>query len=92
MAYRVELSTSAGKELRKLKKRIQPRIMKSIGERISALAENPRPPGVEKVEGHDNLWRVRAGKDYRIVYTVEDDVLLVVVVKVGHRREVYRGI
>ena len=92
MAYRVELSTSAGKELRKLKKRIQPRIMKSIGERISALAENPRPPGVEKVEGHDNLWRVRAGKDYRIVYTVKDDVLLVVVVRVGHRREVYRGI
>ena len=92
MAYRVELSTSAGKELRRLKKRIQPRILKSIGERISALAENPRPPGVEKVEGHDNLWRVRADKDYRIVYTVEDDVLLVVVVRVGHRREVYRGI
>ena len=51
-----------------------------------------RPPGVEKVEGHDNLWRARADKDYRIVYTVEDDVLLVVVVRVGHRREVYRGI
>ncbi len=48
MAYRAELSTSAGKELRKLKKRIQPRIMKSIGERIGALAEDPRPPGVER--------------------------------------------
>ncbi len=90
MSYRVELSTSAGKELRKLKKRIQPRIMKSIGERISALAEDPRPPGVEKIEGEDNLWRVRADKDYRIVYTIEDEVLLVVVVRIGHRREVYR--
>ena len=55
MAYRVDLSTAAAKELGKLKKRIQPRIMKSIGERISALVENPRPPSVEKVEGHNNL-------------------------------------
>lgn len=92
MAYRVKFATSAAKELRKLRKRIQPRLMKSIGERIDALAEEPRPPGVEKVEGYDDLWRVRADKDYRIVYTVEDDVLLVVVVKIGHRREVYRGV
>lgn len=90
MAYRVELSTSAGRELRKLRKRIQPKQMKGIGERISALADDPRPPGMEKVEGGDNLWRVRAG-DYRIVYTIEDEILLVVIVKVGHRREVYRG-
>ena len=90
MAYRVELSTSASRELRKLEKRIQPKLMRGIGGRISALAEDPRPPGVEKVEGHDDLWRVRSG-DYRIVYAVEDDVLLVVVVKIGHRREVYRG-
>jgi mRNA interferase RelE/StbE len=92
LAYRVELATSAAKELRELKKRIQPRLMESIGERIDALAEDPRPPGVEKIEGHDDLWRVRAGKDYRIVYTVEDDVLLVVVAKIGHRREVYRDL
>ena len=91
MAYRVEFSTSAGRELRKFKGRIQPKQMKGIGERIDALAEDPRPPGVEKVEGGENLWRVRSG-DYRIVYTVEDDVLLVVVVKIGHRREVYRGL
>jgi mRNA interferase RelE/StbE len=62
--------------------------MKNISERINALAEDPRPPGVEKVEGHD-LWRVRAG-DYRIVYSVEEAMLTVVVVKIGHRREVYR--
>ncbi len=88
MRYRVEFTTSAGREIRKLRKSIQPKLMKNISERINALAEDPRPPGVEKVEGHD-LWRVRAG-DYRIVYSVEEDVLTVVVVKIGHRREVYR--
>jgi mRNA interferase RelE/StbE len=88
LRYRVEFTTSAGREIRKLRKSIQPKLMKNISERINALAEDPRPPGVEKVEGHD-LWRVRAG-DYRIVYSVEEDVLTVVVVKIGHRREVYR--
>ncbi len=88
MRYRVEFTTSAGREIRKLRKSIQPKLMKNISERINALAEDPRPPGVEKVEGHD-LWRVRAG-DYRIVYSVEEAMLTVVVVKIGHRREVYR--
>jgi mRNA interferase RelE/StbE len=91
LKYRVEFTTSAAKELRKLRRRIQPKLAKGIRERISALAEDPRPPGVEKIEGHDDLWRVRSG-DYRIVYTVEEEVLLVVIVKIGHRREVYRGI
>jgi len=88
LRYRVEFTTSAGREIRKLRKSIQPKLMKNISERINALAEDPRPPGVEKVEGHD-LWRVRAG-DYRIVYSVEEAMLTVVVVKIGHRREVYR--
>jgi mRNA interferase RelE/StbE len=90
LSYRIELTNAASKELKRLQKRIQPRIMKSIGERISALAKDPRPPSVEKIEGEDNLWRVRAGKDYRIVYTIKDEVLLVVIVRIGHRREVYR--
>ena len=90
MAYRVELTNAAGRELRKLEKRVPVKLMKGIGETIDALAEDPRPPGVEKVEGGEDLWRVRSG-DYRIVYTVEDDVLLVVVVRTGHRREVHRG-
>jgi mRNA interferase RelE/StbE len=88
LRYHVEFTTSAGREIRKLRKSIQPKLMKNISERINALAEDPRPPGVEKVEGHD-LWRVRAG-DYRIVYSVEEAMLTVVVVKIGHRREVYR--
>ena len=56
--------------------------------RIRALAEDPRPPGCRKVSGR-NLWRVRQGR-YRIIYSIEDTRLLVLVVKVGHRRDVYR--
>lgn len=89
--YEVEFTTSAAKELTKLSKSIQPKRMKGIRDVINALAEDPRPPRVEKLEGSDNLWRVRSG-DYRIVYTIEDEVLTVLVVKIGHRREVYRAI
>jgi mRNA interferase RelE/StbE len=60
-----------------------------VAARIDALAENPRPPGVEKLEGADDLYRVRAG-DHRIVYRIEDKRLLVLVIRIGHRREVYR--
>lgn len=89
MTYQVEFTTSAAKQLRNLKKRIQPKLMKNISQRIDALAEDPRPPGVEKLEGYDNYWRVRAG-DYRIVYTVEDEVLTVTVVRIRDRKEVYQ--
>ena len=56
--------------------------------RIRALAEDPRPPGCEKLTGQDR-YRVRQGS-YRIVYSIEDDALVVYVVKVGHRGQVYR--
>ncbi len=88
MKYRVEFTTSAARELRKLRRSIQPKLMKSIGDRINGLADEPKPPGAEKVEGYE-YWRVRSG-DYRIVYSVEDEVLTVLIVRVGHRREVYR--
>ena len=57
--------------------------------RILALAEEPRPPGVVKMHGGGGYYRLRVG-DYRVVYAIEDDVLLVLVVRIGHRREVYR--
>lgn len=56
---------------------------------IDGLAENPRPPGCVKLQGGDELFRVRVG-DYRIVYQIQDAVLVVLVVQVGHRREIYR--
>ena len=57
--------------------------------RIQALAENPRPPGCEKLAGSGDRYRVRQGR-YRIPYTVADPNLLVDIVKVGHRKEMYR--
>lgn len=60
-----------------------------IDARIRSLADNPRPPGVEKLAGEEALYRVRVG-DYRVVYSIEDAVLLILVVRIGHRGEVYR--
>ena len=65
------------------------RFQKRIGKKIDSLAENPRPPGVEKLSGREDSYRVRVG-DYRIIYRIHDKVLLIVIVEVGHRREVYR--
>jgi mRNA interferase RelE/StbE len=84
--YRVEITPAAQRELSKLPKKAQ----KRIDERIQALAENPRPPGSKKLEGEDDFHRIRVG-DYRIVYQVKDKVQLVLLVRIGHRREVYRS-
>jgi mRNA interferase RelE/StbE len=62
-----------------------------VGTKIDALSSDPRPPGAEKLEGQDGLLRVRAG-DYRIVYTVADDVILVVIGKIGHRADIYKAL
>jgi len=68
---------------------LEPKDRARLARKIDALAENPRPPGAEKLKGAKDLWRVRAG-DYRVLYTIRDDVLVVLVIRVGHRREVYR--
>ncbi len=83
-SYRLEIKRSAVKEIEALPKKDRQRVV----ERIQGLANDPRPPGCEKLSGHD-LYRVRQGH-YRILYTVHDVELLVVAIKIGHRREVYR--
>lgn len=70
----------------RLHKAIQTRIV----ERIDGLAEEPRPPGATNVVGASDTYRIRVG-DYRIVYEIQDAVLVVLVIRVGHRRDVYRG-
>lgn len=87
MAHRVEFKPSARRQLRKLPTDVQRRIVL----RADALGDDPRPKGVEALAGGENLYRVRVG-DYRIVYGVYDKLLLVLVVRLGHRREVYRGL
>lgn len=83
MTYRIELRPAAVRAL----KRLDPPIRRRIQGAITLLAEEPRPPAARALRGRPGL-RVRVG-DYRIVYTVADDVLLIVVVTVGHRRDVY---
>lgn len=83
--YQIEIRRSAATEIRGIGRATdRQRVVVRIGE----LADDPRPPGCAKLSGQD-AYRVRQG-EYRIVYTVGDDVLVVEVVKVGNRRDVYR--
>ncbi len=86
MPYHIEYKSGVKKDIR----RVPPRELDRIVQKITALAENPRPAGYTKITGSSNLYRIRHG-DYRIVYSIHDDRLVVLVVKIGHRREVYRG-
>ena len=87
MAHRIEVSPAAARQLKKIDRRVLPQIV----EKIDSLAGEPRPRGCEKLSWYDNLYLVRVG-DYRIVYGVEDRLVLVVVLKVGNRADVYQRI
>ncbi|WP_427007960.1 type II toxin-antitoxin system RelE family toxin [Pseudarthrobacter sp. H2] len=82
-SYRVEFTTAAAKEIRKLDAGIRRRILA----RIADLERDPHPAGCKKLVGEDNAWRIRIG-DYRVLYDVVDDSLVVTVVRVTHRRDV----
>ncbi len=84
MSYRIEVAPAAVRQLRKLDRTAQRRVQAAI----ELLAGEPRPSGATKLVGGDGEWRVRTG-DYRIVYEIHDQVLLVLVITVGHRREIY---
>lgn len=84
MAYRLEYEPGVARSLKRLPRNIQERILR----RLEALKENPRPPGSIKLSG-ENAYRIRVG-DYRIIYAIYDDRLVVLVIDVGQRREVYR--
>lgn len=83
MDYQVEIKRSAAKEIAALPRRDQRRVVSAI----AALANNPRPETARKLT--DNAYRLRVG-DYRIVYQIFDDILTVIVVRAGHRKDVYR--
>lgn len=86
MTYRVEFSPAAARQLRKLDTSSRHR-MDGV---IALLAENPRPPSARRLVGGEGEWRVRTG-DYRVIYDIDDGVLVVLVIAVGHRREIYRA-
>ncbi len=85
MACRIELRPSAARSFSKLPMPVQ----RAVADLLDRLAVNPRPRGVVKLRGEDGLYRVRAG-EYRLAYTIQDNVLLVLVVRIAHRREIYR--
>ena len=83
-SYSIVFKQSVAKDLRSIPIKDVQRILN----RIDSLAEDPRPAGAEKLSG-DEKYRIRQG-NYRILYTIEDDIITVTIVKVGHRRDVYR--
>ena len=84
MTYKLSIRRKAQKQLAKLPVNDYEKVKHAIIE----LAGNPRPKGAKKLKGRDG-WRVRQG-DYRIIYEIEDDVLIVIVLDVGHRKDIYR--
>jgi len=85
LTYTVQFIPGARRAFTRLESPIQRR----IGAAIDSLAVNPRPSGVKKLADAENHWRIRVG-DYRIIYQIFDKVLVIVIVAVGHRGDVYR--
>ena len=88
--FEIRILPAAQKSLSRLA-RSDRRLALAVDGAIRALSENPRPPGCKQLSGSNEppLFRIRAG-DYRIIYAVEDDVVLVSVIHVGHRKDIYR--
>jgi mRNA interferase RelE/StbE len=86
VTYRISLSPAAARQLRKF----DPQVRRRIQGVLELLAAEPRPPAAMRLVGGAGEWRVRTG-DYRIVYEIEDHEVLVLVLRVGHRREIYRA-
>jgi mRNA interferase RelE/StbE len=84
--YSIRFVESAARSLKKLP--VRPRLR--IAARIEALADNPYPPGTRKMAGEEHAYRIRIG-DYRVVYDVLEDVIVVLVLRIGHRKDVYRS-
>ena len=86
MAYSILLAPPAERQLKAFPQAVQKRLVK----RLKGLQANPRPQGVKKLAGEDDLYRVREG-NYRIIYTIRDKELIVLVLKIGDRKEIYRS-
>ena len=86
-SYRIEVSATAEKQLRKLRREDQIRVLRAI----QPLATEPTPPGSRKIRGYDDVFRIRVGT-YRVLYRVVGRRLLIIILKIGHRREIYRSL
>ncbi|MGB0564429.1 MAG: type II toxin-antitoxin system RelE family toxin [Spirulinaceae cyanobacterium] len=86
MSYQIVIKSAAQRQLKKL----TPQVQQALIAVIEGLAQDPRPPGCKKLKGRQAEYRVRWG-DYRIIYSVADAALIIRVIKVGHRRDVYEA-
>jgi mRNA interferase RelE/StbE len=84
-SYRIDWRSSACRELRQL----PPRVVARLIDAVADLGSNPRPTGCRKLRGSERTFRIRVGQ-YRVVYEVQDDRLVVLIIRVRHRRDVYR--
>lgn len=87
MKYRIAVKKSAAKELKKIPMPDQ----KRIGMAIDNLAENLPEPDTTKMKGNNPFHKIRAG-NYRIIYEIQDDILLILIIKIGHRKDIYRNL
>ena len=87
MKYRIEIKRSAAKAFRKIPKPDR----KCISEKIDSLAEKLPNPDITKMKGNNPFHKVRVG-NYRIIYEIQDDVLVILIVKIGHRKDIYRNL
>ncbi len=87
MRYSIEVKKSAAKELKKIPRPDQKRI--SIA--IDHLAENLPDPDTTKMKGNNPFHKIRVG-NYRIIYEIQDDILLILIIKIGHRKDIYRNL
>ncbi len=85
MACTLRIRPAARRQIKKLDRSIQARVIR----RLEQLAEDPRPPGTTKLTAQDNLFRIRDG-DYRIIYQIQDEALIILIAKIAHRGEAYR--
>ena len=86
-SFRIEVSATAEKQLRRLRREDQIRVLQAI----RPLATEPTPQGSRKIRGYDDVFRIRVGV-YRILYRVSGRHLLIIILKIGHRREIYRSL
>lgn len=85
VSYSIQITPRARKDIRGLDRKTRRR----INEAILSLAQNPRPLGVRKLKGAEGLWRIRVGP-YRVIYEIRDNKIVVIIVRVRHRRDAYR--
>ncbi|MEB3309482.1 MAG: type II toxin-antitoxin system RelE/ParE family toxin [Snowella sp.] len=86
MSYVINFKPAALRQIRKLPKQLQSTIITAIEE----LSDNARPEGCKKLKNSDSLYRIRVAKSYRVIYEIQDKQLMILIVKIGHRSDIYK--